>query len=119
MAFQEVQLPVNVSQGARDGPRRKTQIVALANGDEERDASWLNSHREFDLVFAVRNAEPRLPFAHRHTRACRFRSVSGREVCQGARGRLDHMLDPAASGQCWAGPHGIRRKAGAQRSGPG
>lgn len=57
MAFHELQFPVNVSQGARGGPRRKTQIVALANGDEERNASWLNSRREYDVAYGVRNAD--------------------------------------------------------------
>lgn len=57
MAFHEVQFPVNVSQGARGGPRRKTQIVALSNGDEERNASWLNSRREYDVAYGVRNAD--------------------------------------------------------------
>ena len=57
MAFHEIQFPVNVSQGARGGPRRKTQIVALANGDEERNASWLNSRREYDVAYGVRNAD--------------------------------------------------------------
>ena len=57
MAFHEIQFPVNVSQGARGGPRRKTQIVALANGDEERNASWLSSRREYDVAYGVRNAD--------------------------------------------------------------
>lgn len=57
MAFHEVQFPVNVSQGARGGPRRKTQIVTLSNGDEERNASWLNSRREYDVAYGVRNAD--------------------------------------------------------------
>ena len=57
MAFHEVQFPVNVSQGARGGPRRKTQVVALANGDEERNASSLNSRREYDVAYGVRNAD--------------------------------------------------------------
>ena len=57
MAFHEVQFPVNVSQGARGGPRRKTQVVTLANGDEERNASWLNSRREYDVAYGVRNAD--------------------------------------------------------------
>jgi uncharacterized protein (TIGR02217 family) len=57
MAFHEVQFPSNVSQGARGGPRRKTQIVTLANGDEERNASWLNSRREYDVSYAIRNPD--------------------------------------------------------------
>ena len=31
--------------------------MALANGDEERNASWLNSRREYDVAYGVRNAD--------------------------------------------------------------
>lgn len=57
MAFDEVQFPTNISRNARGGPRRKTQIAALANGDEERNASWLNSRRAYDVAYGVRNAD--------------------------------------------------------------
>ena len=40
MAFHEVRFPDNISRGARGGPERRTQIVELASGDEERNASW-------------------------------------------------------------------------------
>ena len=57
MAFDEVQFPTNISRNARGGPRRKTQIAALANGDEERNASWLNSRRQYDIAYGIRNAD--------------------------------------------------------------
>lgn len=57
MAFHEVQFPTGVSQGARGGPRRKTQVVTLTNGDEERNASWANSRREYDVAYGVRSAD--------------------------------------------------------------
>ena len=57
MAFDEVQFPTNISRGARGGPRRKTQIAALASGDEERNASWLNSRRQYDVAYGVRKAD--------------------------------------------------------------
>ena len=57
MAFDEVQFPTNISRNARGGPRRKTQIAALANGDEERNASWLNSRRQYDVAYGIRNAD--------------------------------------------------------------
>lgn len=56
-AVHEVQFPFNVSQDARSGPRRKTQIVALTNGDQGRNASWLNARREYDVTYAARNAD--------------------------------------------------------------
>jgi uncharacterized protein (TIGR02217 family) len=57
MAFHEVQLPPNVSRGARGGPRRKTQIVTLASGDEERNASWAGSRRAYDISYGIRKAD--------------------------------------------------------------
>ena len=38
MAFHEVRFPDNISRGARGGPERRTQVVELAYGDEERNA---------------------------------------------------------------------------------
>ncbi len=56
MAFHEVRFPDNISRGARGGPERRTQIVELASGDEERNASWANSRRRYDVVYGIRRA---------------------------------------------------------------
>ncbi|WP_299131682.1 DUF2460 domain-containing protein [uncultured Amaricoccus sp.] len=57
MAFHEVRFPDNISRGARGGPERRTQIVELASGDEERNASWANSRRRYDLAYGIRRAD--------------------------------------------------------------
>ncbi|MDA3887803.1 MAG: DUF2460 domain-containing protein [Allgaiera sp.] len=57
MAFHEVRFPDNISRGARGGPERRTQIVELASGDEERNASWANSRRRYDVAYGVRRAD--------------------------------------------------------------
>ena len=57
MAFHEVQFPVNIGRGARGGPKRKTQVVTLASGDEERNASWANSRRRYDVSYGLRRAD--------------------------------------------------------------
>jgi len=57
MAFQEVRFPDNISRGARGGPERRTQIVELASGDEERNASWANSRRRYDVAYGIRRAD--------------------------------------------------------------
>jgi uncharacterized protein (TIGR02217 family) len=57
MAFHEVRFPDNISRGARGGPERRTHIVELASGDEERNASWANSRRRYDVAYGIRRAD--------------------------------------------------------------
>lgn len=57
MAFHEVRFPDNISRSARGGPERRTQIVELASGDEERNASWANSRRRYDVAYGIRRAD--------------------------------------------------------------
>lgn len=57
MAFHEVRFPDNISRGARGGPQRRTQIVELSSGDEERNASWADSRRRYDASYGIRRAD--------------------------------------------------------------
>ena len=57
MAFHEVRFPDNISRGARGGPERRTQVVELASGDEERNASWADSRRRYDVAYGIRRAD--------------------------------------------------------------
>jgi len=57
MAFHEIRFSDNISRGARGGPERRTQIVELASGDEERNASWANSRRRYDAAYGIRRAD--------------------------------------------------------------
>ena len=57
MAFHEIRFPDDISRGARGGPERRTQIVELASGDEERNASWANSRRRYDVAYGIRRAD--------------------------------------------------------------
>lgn len=57
MAFHEIRFPDDVSRGARGGPERRTQIVELASGDEERNASWADSRRRYDAAYGIRRAD--------------------------------------------------------------
>ena len=77
MAFHEVRFPDNISRGARGGPERRTQIVELASGDEERNASWANSRRRYDVSYGIRRADDLAVvvafFEARNGRLCGFR----------------------------------------------
>jgi uncharacterized protein (TIGR02217 family) len=57
MAFHEVRFPDDISRGARGGPERRTQIVELASGDEERNASWADSRRRYDAAYGIRRGD--------------------------------------------------------------
>lgn len=56
MAFHDIRFPDSISRGAKGGPERRTRIVELASGDEERNASWANSRRRYDVSYGVRRA---------------------------------------------------------------
>lgn len=57
MAFHEIRFPDGISRGAKGGPERRTRIVELASGDEERNTSWANSRRRYDVSYGVRRAD--------------------------------------------------------------
>lgn len=57
MAFHDIRFPDNISRGARGGPERRTQIVELANGEEERNSPWANSRRRYDAAYGIRRAD--------------------------------------------------------------
>lgn len=55
MAFDEVRFPVSISFGATGGPTRRTEVVSLASGFEERNATWANSRRRYDASTGVKS----------------------------------------------------------------
>ncbi len=55
--FHEIRFPDDISRGARGRPERRTTIVELASGDEERNAAWANSRRRYDVSYGIRRAD--------------------------------------------------------------
>lgn len=54
-SFHEVRFPVAVALDARGGPERRTDIVTLASGREERNARWQHSRRKYEAGLGVRS----------------------------------------------------------------
>ena len=54
MAFHDICFPVSLSFGALGGPERRTEIVELANGHEERNTPWAQSRRRYDAGTGLR-----------------------------------------------------------------
>lgn len=52
--FHEVRFPLDIALGARGGPQRRTAIVTLASGREERTARWAHSRRRWDAGYGVK-----------------------------------------------------------------
>ena len=57
MAFHNIQFPTNLSYGSTGGPERLTEIVALANGFEERNSPWAHARRRYDAGFGLRSLD--------------------------------------------------------------
>jgi uncharacterized protein (TIGR02217 family) len=55
MAFHEIQFPAALSFGSIGGPERRTEIVTLSNGFEERNTPWAHSRRQYDAGIGLRS----------------------------------------------------------------
>jgi len=57
MNFHEVRFPASLSFGSVGGPERRTEIVTLANGFEERNSPWADSRRRYDAGVGMRSLD--------------------------------------------------------------
>ncbi|OUS06134.1 glycoside hydrolase family 24 [Rhodobacterales bacterium 52_120_T64] len=57
MNFHEIRFPTDLSFGSIGGPERRTEIVSLTNGYEERNSPWSQSRHRFDAGFGMRSLD--------------------------------------------------------------
>ena len=57
MTFHDVRFPASLSFGALGGPERRTDIVTLANGFEERNTPWAHARRRYDAGMGLRSLD--------------------------------------------------------------
>ncbi len=57
MNFHEISFPTSLSFGSVGGPERRTEIVTLANGFEERNSPWADSRRRYDAGVGMRSLD--------------------------------------------------------------
>ena len=57
MGFHEVRFPASLSFGSLGGPERRTDIVTLANGFEERNTPWAHARRRYDAGVGLRSLD--------------------------------------------------------------
>jgi len=57
MLFHEIRFPTNISKGATGGPERRTDIITLSSGFEERNSRWADSRRSYNAGYGVRGLD--------------------------------------------------------------
>jgi uncharacterized protein (TIGR02217 family) len=56
-AFHEVLFPLDIALNSAGGPQRRTDVVTLGSGREERNARWAHSRRRYDAGYGVKTLE--------------------------------------------------------------
>lgn len=57
MAFHDVRFPTSISRNAQGGPERRTDIVVLGSGFEERNSRWADSRRSYNAGYGVKSLD--------------------------------------------------------------
>lgn len=57
MSFHEIRFPTDISRGAQGGPERRTDVVVLGSGFEERNARWADSRRSYNAGYGVKSLD--------------------------------------------------------------
>ncbi len=57
MSFHEILFPPEISRGAQGGPERRTDVVALGSGYEERNSRWADSRRSYSAGYGVKSLD--------------------------------------------------------------
>ena len=57
MNFHEVRFPTDISRGAQGGPERRTDVVVLGSGFEERNSRWAESRRSYNAGYGIKSLD--------------------------------------------------------------
>lgn len=57
MAFHEIRFPLDIALGASGGPERRTEIVTLGSGREERNSPWAMSRRRYNAGLGLKKLD--------------------------------------------------------------
>ncbi|MGI9425179.1 MAG: phage distal tail protein, Rcc01695 family, partial [Hyphomicrobiaceae bacterium] len=54
MSFHDVRFPLEIARSATGGPERRTDVVVLGSGHEERNTRWADSRRVYDAGYGIK-----------------------------------------------------------------
>lgn len=52
--FHDILFPIDIALGSKGGPERKTDVITLGSGHEQRNAKWAHSRRRYDAGYGVK-----------------------------------------------------------------
>ena len=55
--FHEIRFPTAISRAAHGGPERRTDVVVLGSGAEERNARWADSRRTYNAGYGIKSLD--------------------------------------------------------------
>ena len=56
-SFHDVRFPTDIALGAAGGPERRTEVVTLGSGKEQRNARWANSRRRYNAGYGIKTLD--------------------------------------------------------------
>jgi len=57
MSFHDVRFPTEISRNATGGPERRTDVVVLGSGHEQRNSRWAHSRRSYNAGYGVKSLD--------------------------------------------------------------
>jgi uncharacterized protein (TIGR02217 family) len=57
MSFHDILFPLDIALKSAGGPERRTDIVSLGSGREERNARWAHSRRRYDAGYGIKSLD--------------------------------------------------------------
>jgi uncharacterized protein (TIGR02217 family) len=57
MSFHDTRFPTAISRASHGGPERRTDVVVLGSGAEERNARWADSRRSYNAGYGVKSLD--------------------------------------------------------------
>lgn len=57
MSFHNVRFPSDIARGASGGPERRTDVVVLGSGHEERNSRWADSRRRYNAGYGIKSLD--------------------------------------------------------------
>jgi uncharacterized protein (TIGR02217 family) len=99
VSFHEIRFPTAISRGAQGGPERRTDVVVLGSGFEERNSRWAASRRSYNAGYGVTSLDALYEviafFEERRGRFHGFRWRDHADWKSGAPGSATSALDQA------------------------